>query len=129
MATIPETHADLLNVDVASLATLSPQGYPQVTALWFLYEDGEVKISLNRARQKTKNLQARPECTFFVIDPKNPYRTLEIRAKAEIQDDSDYAFADRVGKKYGGADLRKMDKPGQSRVMVVLKPVKVNING
>lgn len=129
MLNIPETHLDLLQTDVASLATISPQGYPQVTALWFLYEDGEVKISLNRVRQKTKNLQAHPECTLFVIDAKNPYRTLEIRAKAELQDDSDYTFADRVGKKYGGADLRKMDKPGESRVVAVLKAVKVNTNG
>ena len=40
--------------------------------------------------------------------------------------DPDYAFADKVGKKYGGVDLRKMDRPGERRVVVSLHPVKVN---
>ena len=40
--------------------------------------------------------------------------------------DPDYAFADKIGKKYGGVDLRRMDRPGQSRVVVTLHPVKVN---
>jgi PPOX class probable F420-dependent enzyme len=125
MDVIPETHKDLLQTDVAALATIGASGYPQVTALWFLYDDdGLVKLSLNTARQKTKNLQARPECTLFILDRKDPRRTLEIRARAEIAPDDDYAFADRLGKKYG-ADLRGMDRPGESRVSVTLRPVRI----
>ncbi len=127
MTTIPESHKDLLSTDVAMLATFGPDGYPQVTALWFLLDDdGIVKLSLNTARQKTKNLRAHPECTFFVLDRSNPYRTLEIRAKAEISPDDDYTFADKISAKYG-MDLRSMDGPGQRRVVVALRPVKVNV--
>jgi PPOX class probable F420-dependent enzyme len=126
MKTIPESYQDLLRTDVAILATIGPTGFPQVTALWFLLDDdGEIKLSLSNARQKTKNLQAHPECTLFLLDRANPQRTLEIRARAKISPDRDYAFADKLGKKYG-ADLRKIDRPGESRMKVVLHPVKVN---
>jgi PPOX class probable F420-dependent enzyme len=130
MALIPDSHKDLLASDVGILATQGKDGHPQVTALWFLFDsDGQIKLSLNLARQKTKNLVEQPECTFFVIDPANPYRTIEVRAVAEISADSDYAFADKLGAKYGGADLRTRDLPGESRVVVVLRPVKVNVFG
>lgn len=127
MITIPETHKDLLNADTGILATFGKDGFPQVTALWFLYDDdGMVRISLNTIRQKVKNLQAHPECTFFILDRANPARTLEIRARAEMKPDPKYVFADKVGQKYGGIDLRKIDQPGQSRVVVTLHPVKVS---
>lgn len=126
MPTFPESHQDLLKTDVAMLATVGHDGYPQVTALWFLFDDGTIKLSLNTMRQKTKNLQAHPECTLFIIDPANPYRTLEIRARAELAPDADYAFAKKLGAKYGGADLSTNDRPGETRVVVSLQPVKVN---
>ncbi|MBV9788867.1 MAG: PPOX class F420-dependent oxidoreductase [Chloroflexi bacterium] len=127
MPTFPESHQDLLKTDVAMLATVGHDGYPQVTALWFLFDDdGTIKLSLNTTRQKTKNLQAHPECTLFIIDPANPYRTLEVRARAEIVPDADYAFAKKLGAKYGGADLSANDRPGETRVVVALQPVKVN---
>ena len=127
MTTFPDSHADLLQSDIAGLATIGRDGFPQVTALWFLLDDdGLVKLSLNSSRQKTKNLLARPEVTLFILDRSNPRRYLEIRARADVQPDSEYAFADKVGKKYGGVDLRRMDRPGDSRVVVTLHPVKVN---
>ena len=128
MITIPESHKDLLSADVGMLATQGQDGYPQVSALWFLHDDdGLIKLSLNTSRQKTKNLERRPECTFFLLDRANPYRTLEIRATTEISPDADYAFADKLAAKYGGADLRAMDRPGQRRVVVTLRPTKINI--
>lgn len=130
MPTIPESHQDLLKTDVAMLATIGHDGYPQVTALWFLFDDdGTLKLSLNTTRQKTKNLQAQPECTLFILDLANPYRTLEVRARAEIAPDEDYAFARKLGAKYGGADLSTNDRPGETRVVVSLQPVKVNTWG
>jgi PPOX class probable F420-dependent enzyme len=128
--TIPESHRDLLDANQAvTLATIGPDGFPQVTAVWFLVDDdGRAKMSLNTSRQKTKNLQRRPECVLFYVDPTNPYRTLEIRARAEITPDPSYAFADRIGAKYG-ADIRANDRPGDTRVAIVFEPVKVNTFG
>jgi PPOX class probable F420-dependent enzyme len=124
---IPDTHQDLLITDIGILATLGKDGYPQVTALWFLFddEDGMVKLYLNTTRQKTRNLHHNQECTFFIIDRSNPLRTLEIRARAELKPDPDYNFVGKFDEKYS-ADIRKMDPRGQSRVLVTLFPVKVN---
>jgi PPOX class probable F420-dependent enzyme len=127
MTTFPDSHRDLLAADVAILATQGRDGTPQVTALWFLLDDdGMVKLSLNTSRQKTRNLRAHPQCTLFVHDRDNPMRSLEIRARAELQPDDGYAIADKLGRKYGGVDLRTMDRPGESRVVVTLHPLKVN---
>ena len=130
MKTFPESHQDLLKADVAILATKGHDGFPQVTALWFLFDDdATIKLSLNTTRQKVKNLQAHPECTFFILDTTNPYRTLEVRARAQIAPDSDYVFARKLGAKYGGVDLSTNDRPGETRVVVSLRPIKVNTWG
>ena len=125
MMTVPESHRDLLNADTAILATVGQDGYPQVTALWFLYDGGKVKLSLKPERQKVKNLQKHDECAFFVLDRANPLRTLEIRGRAEISPDDDYTFADKLGRKYS-ADLRQMDGPGGRRIVITLEPIKIN---
>jgi PPOX class probable F420-dependent enzyme len=131
MPEIPTTHRDLLETNQAVvLATAGANGFPQVSAVWYLVEDdGTVKMSLSTARQKTKNLLRHPEATLFFFDPANPYRTLEIRARAEIEPDPDYAFAARIGAKYGGADLRERDQPGDERVVASFVPVKFNTFG
>ena len=128
MTALPDSHHDLLQAEVAVLATVGRDGYPQVTATWFVLDDGVVKLSLNTTRQKVKNLRERPECTLFLLDRANPYRTLELRARAELSPDPDYAFADQLGRKYH-ADLRGLDRPGEGRVVVSLRPVKINTYG
>jgi hypothetical protein len=60
-----------------------------------------------------------------VLDLQNPYRYLEVRGRARIEEDTDYAFADRVGQKYG-ADLREHDQPGETRFIVTIEPEKVH---
>lgn len=124
MTDFPDSHRDLLDAQVASLATIGGDGYPQVTEVWFLHEEGELRISLNDSRLKTRNLAKRPRCSLLILDLSNPYRYLEVRGNARIEPDDDYAFADRVGAKYG-ADLRVHDAPGQSRVVVTIEPVNV----
>ena len=125
MTTIPESHRDLLDIQFATLATLGRDGIPQLTEIWFLHDDGELKISLNTSRLKTKNLQRRPECSLFLLDLQNPYRYVDVRGRARIEPDPDYAFADKVGAKYGGANLREHDRPEDSRVVVTIEPQRV----
>jgi PPOX class probable F420-dependent enzyme len=125
MATIPDTHRDLLDAQVAVLGTVGASGRPQLSAIWFLADGDTVKLSLNTARQKVKNLQANPGASLLIVDPTNPYRYLELRGDAEITPDPDYVFADQVGAKYGGADLRDRDKPGDVRVVVTINPTRV----
>ena len=124
---VPEEHREVLDAPVAVLSTLGPDGYPQSTMVVFLAEDGLIRLSLNTTRQKTRNLLARPRATLLIPDPATPYRTLEIRGDVEITPDDDRSFARHVGRKYGGTDFRDADRPGESRVGVVLRPVKVNV--
>lgn len=124
MPEILPSHWDLLNAQVATLATIGPDGRPQLSEVWFLADGDTVVLSLNTARQKTKNLQANPAVTVLILDLANPYRYLEIRGDAEITPDDDYEFADRLGAKYQ-ADLRERDQPGDTRVVVTIRPVRV----
>ena len=125
MPTIPDTHRDLLQAQFATLATIGPDGRPQLSEVWFVAEGDGVAVSLNTSRRKTKNLLERPACCLFLLDLLNPYRYLEIRGDARIDADDDYSFADRVGAKYG-ADLRQHDRPGERRVVVRIDPTRVN---
>jgi PPOX class probable F420-dependent enzyme len=124
MTDFPDSHRDLLDTQFATLATVGRDGIPQLTEVWFLHDDGELKLSLNTSRLKTRNLRRRPECSLFLLDLSNPYRYMDVRGRARIEPDDDYAFADRLGGKYG-ADLREHDAPGDSRVIVTIEPTKV----
>jgi PPOX class probable F420-dependent enzyme len=124
--TVPESHRDLLDTPFATLATVGPDGRPQVSEVWFLAEDDALRVSLNVTRQKTRNLVANPVVSLFLLDLANPLRYLELRGDADVTPDDDYSFADRLAAKYGeGVDLREMDAPGQTRVVVTVKPVRI----
>jgi PPOX class probable F420-dependent enzyme len=123
--TIPQTHRDLLDSRFATIATVGPDGRPQLSEVWFLADGDTVSVSLNGQRQKTRNLRARPAVNLFILDLANPMRYLELRGDADVVEDADRRFADRVGQKYG-ADLRQMDGPGDQRYVVTIRPQRVN---
>jgi PPOX class probable F420-dependent enzyme len=125
MTDFPDTHRDLLDGQFASLATIGRDGFPQVTELWFLHDEGELKLSLNTARLKTRNLQRDPKVSLMLLDLEVPYRYLEVRGNARVEPDDDYEFAGKLGAKYGGADVKEHDQPGESRVVVTIEPVNV----
>jgi len=125
MTDFPQSHADLLDGQFATLATLGRDGVPQLTEVWFLHADGELKVSLNTSRLKTRNLRRRPECSLFLLDLQNPYRYLEVRGRARVEPDEDRAFAQQVGAKYD-ADLAAYDAPEDGRLVVTIEPVKVH---
>jgi PPOX class probable F420-dependent enzyme len=103
---------------------VGPDGRPQLSAVWFLATPDRIRISLDVARQKTKNLQADPAVGLLIFDPTTPMRYLEVRGDAELVDDEGKAFAAEVGAKYG-VDLRAFDAPGSPRVVVTIHPSRV----
>lgn len=126
MSALPATHLDLLDAPgVGLLSTITPGGEIQTTAIWFLHDEGAVKISISDARKKLRNLQGNPTATFFLLDPTNPFRFLEIRGTVSIEPDPDFAFRAKVGAHYG-ADLSNFDQPGDQRFVVTLQPTRVN---
>jgi PPOX class probable F420-dependent enzyme len=125
MTDFPASHRDLLDAEVATLATLGADGFPQLSEVWFLHDEGELKTSLNDSRLKTKNLRARPQCNLLILDLGNPYRYLAVKGNARIEPDPSYEFARKVGAKYGGVDLREHDAPDDGRVVVTIEPTNV----
>jgi PPOX class probable F420-dependent enzyme len=127
--TIPETYRDLLDAPIpVTLATIGPTGHPQVTAIWVILEGNTAVTSLTEIRQKLKNLRARPQATIFVIDPANPYRTLEIRGDVTIEPDPDLTTLVEVLTAYG-TDLASFPGPTEDRVKVTLHPTRVVAQG
>lgn len=126
---IPASHRDLLDTPIpVTLATVGPTGHPQVTAVWVILDGDTVVTSLTTSRQKLKNLVARPEATVFVIDPANPYRTLEVRADVTIEPDPELVTLKKVLAAYG-TDLASFPGPLDGRTTVTLRPVRVVVNG
>src|SRR5215813_12933514 len=83
---IPEKYRDLFNKKAfASLATVMPDGTPQVTPVWIDYDGEQVIVNSARGRRKDKNMQHNSAVALAIIDPDNPYRYLEVRGRvAEI---------------------------------------------
>lgn len=72
---IPENYADLFAKKVfAGLATLMPNGAPQVTPVWIDYDGAHVLFNTAIGRQKDKNLQADGRVSVMLVDPDNQYR-------------------------------------------------------
>jgi PPOX class probable F420-dependent enzyme len=125
MTDFPESHRDLLDGQVASLATIRRDGFPHVTEIWYLYDEGELKVSLNTSRLKTRNLRRDPKCSLFLLDLQNPYRYLEVRGNAHVEPDEDLTFARKLGAKYD-TEFWAHDAPGESRVVVTIEPVNLH---
>jgi PPOX class probable F420-dependent enzyme len=124
MNSVPDSHRDLVDANIGTLATTDGDGRPQLSPVWFLFEDGTLRISLNAARQKTKNLERNAACSFLILDLSNPYRYLELRGVAQIEPDPDFAFAAKVGTKYD-INPTAFDQPGEARVIVTIETSKV----
>jgi PPOX class probable F420-dependent enzyme len=126
---IPASHRDLLETPIpVALATVGGSGHPQVTAIWVIVDGDTVVTSLAGVRQKLKNLQAHPQATIFVIDPSNPYRTLEIRGDVSIEPDPDLATLKQVLSAYG-TDLASFPGPLEDRTTVILHPTHIVTQG
>lgn len=123
--TIPASHADLLDsTALAHVATIGPNGEPQVTPVWFAWDGSHLRFSQTKIRQKYRNILRDPNIALSIVDPANPYRYLEVRGRVvTIDDDSDKAFIDSMAKKYLGVDKYPWSQPDEERVVIVIEPV------
>ncbi len=112
---LPESHKDLLErANFAHLATIRPDGSPQSSVMWFSWDGEVLKLTHTKNRQKFANLQNEPRVALSVLDPENPYRFLEVRAKLESieDDDAEASFYHSLQVRYGNvypipdADIR-----------------------
>jgi PPOX class probable F420-dependent enzyme len=132
MATIPASHADLLKEKkaFANLATLNPDGSPQVTPVWVDFDGSHVLVNTAKGRVKTKNLEREPRVALSIADPENPYRYLGIQGRVTGMTESGAdAHIDKMAKKYMGKDKYPLRAPGEVRVIVKIAPDKIYTMG
>jgi len=129
--TIPNKYRDLFDKKAfANLATLMPDGQPQVTPVWCDFDGQHVLINTARGRQKDRNLQRDPRVALSILDPDNPYRYLEIRGRvAERTEQEADQHIDRMAKKYMGVDKYPYRQPGEVRVLYKIQPEHTNSMG
>lgn len=121
MRTLDSIDPELLSSLTATLATIGPNGDPQMTVVWFLVEEGRILISAQGQRQKTKNLIANPLCSLLIHSPDTENYYVEIRGSAVVVPDLDYVVADRIAVRYN-ADFRTYDGPNSTRVIIEVTP-------
>jgi PPOX class probable F420-dependent enzyme len=121
---IPSSHVDLFKKKAfAHLATLMPDGQPQVTPVWIDYDGHHVIFNTAQGRQKDKNLQKDKRVALSIIDPDNPYRYLEVRGRvAERTLNGADAHIDAMALKYLGKDKYPFRQPGEVRVIYKIEP-------
>lgn len=108
---------------LASMATLMPDGQPQVTPVWCDFDGSNVLVNTAVGRVKDLNLQRDGRVTLAIIDPDNPYRYLEIRGNVVDRTVSGAdAHIDRLAKKYLGVDSYPYRRSGEVRVLYRIKP-------
>jgi PPOX class probable F420-dependent enzyme len=131
MATIPASHADILTKPAfANLATLNPDGSPQVTPVWVDFDGSHVIVNTARGRVKAKNLAREPRVALSIADPENPYRYLGIQGRVvEMTETGGDAHIDKMAKKYLGKDSYPFRTAGEVRIVVKIEPDKVHTNG
>src|SRR5215471_12120138 len=95
---IPEKHRELFNKKAfASLATLMPDGRPQVTPVWVDFDGTHVMFNSAKGRQKDRNIRRDPRVSISVQDPENPYRYVEVRGRVvDITENGADAHIDRL---------------------------------
>lgn len=80
----PEQFLDLLNDNSKALlylATIMPDGSPQVTPVWFEIDGEYILINTNEGRVKDRNMRVRRKVAMTIQDPNDEYRYLGVRGE------------------------------------------------
>ena len=130
-STIPDKYLDLFQKKAfANLATLMPDGSPQVTPVWVDFDGTHVLVNSARGRQKDKNITQNSRVALSILDPDNPYRYLEIRGNVEaITEEGADDHIDKMAKKYMGKDKYPYRTPTEKRVLFKIRPTKTSQMG
>jgi PPOX class probable F420-dependent enzyme len=130
-ATIPEQYKDLFQKKAfCSLATLMPDGRPQVTPVWCDLDGSNIRINSAKGRVKDKNMRRNKKVALSIFDPDNPYRHLAVQGEVvDITEQGADAHIDALAKKYLGKDKYPFRQPGEVRVIYKIRPDHVSHSG
>ena len=110
------------------LATLMPDGSPQITPTWVDVDEEKNSIIINTAkgRVKQKNVTRDPRVAVAIIDRNNPYKVALIRGRVmEQTTEGADAHIDKMAKKYLRAEKYPFRNSSEKRVLLKIKPEKL----
>jgi PPOX class probable F420-dependent enzyme len=132
MAEIPPAFRDLLTEKkaFANLATIMPDGSPQVTPVWFDYTNDQIRVNTAKGRVKARNMAEGSRVALSILDPDNPYRYLQVRGKVvHATETGAVAHIDSLAKKYLGKDVYPWHNAKDVRVIYEIEPLAVHAMG
>lgn len=108
------------------LATLEPDGAPHVTPVWIDVDDEHILINTAKGRKKVRNVERDPRVSVEIAEQDNPYSMLSVQGKVVgITSEGADEHIDAMAKKYLGKDSYPFRQPGEQRLIMRIKPVKV----
>jgi PPOX class probable F420-dependent enzyme len=111
----------------ASLATLMPDGSPQVSPVWVDHEGEVILVNTAEGRVKTKNVTRDPRVAISIFDQNDPYRKVLIRGSViEVTKKGAEDHIDRMAMKYRGLAKYPWRQPGVSRVLIRVKASRIS---
>ncbi|HYB75408.1 MAG TPA: PPOX class F420-dependent oxidoreductase [Nitrososphaerales archaeon] len=107
--------------NLASVATLMPDGSPQVAPVWVDREGDTIVINAPTKRQRYHNLKRDPRVALCVYDAGNTFANVMIRGRAtEITEEGAWENADKLSMKYMG--IKGPHRPETHRVVIRITP-------
>jgi anthraniloyl-CoA monooxygenase len=123
---IPDEYLDLFQKKTfAHLATLMPDGTPQVTTVYVDYDGRHILVNSARGRIKDRNMAERRAVAIQIPDPDNPDRYLVVRGPVvEITENGADEHLDRLARRYLDKDAYppSMRFPGEVRCLYKIEP-------
>jgi PPOX class probable F420-dependent enzyme len=100
----PKVQKILHSKQFAHLATLGPDGAPESSPMWFLWDDEYIKFTHTTTRKKYHNIQRDPRVAVSITDVDDPYIAAEFRGRiGRIEEDPTGAFYDTLAQHYGAS--------------------------
>jgi PPOX class probable F420-dependent enzyme len=109
---------------VVSVATLLPNGQPQVSPVWATYDGDDILLSTLESRQKFRNLSKDPRVSVLVFPMSDPYIYAELRGEITMTREGGRELIDRLALAYTGEPY-PVEPPDEVRVVLRLKIDKV----
>lgn len=109
------------------IATITPEGYPHVTPVWFEYDGIVFRVSTTRERKKARNLMKNQKVGFSIAGHTLPYEAVVGYGDAIMQDDPEGKLLQKLARKYLPAEkadtyYKKLMESPEHRVIVTIKP-------
>jgi len=111
----------------ASVASLMPDGSPQVAPVWVDRDGDTIILNATGTRQRTKNLKKDPRVAISIFEQNNPYSNVSIRGKAvEITQKGAEEHIDKMNMKYNGTAKYPYHDPKDPRVMIRVEATRIH---